>query len=184
MNITEIDIQILKIFNQPISPVVNEIVVVAIFAVYLFLISLVYYFFRTKQNSKFIHLFTVSIIGYLMVTAIKYLVAQPRPYVTLPSVINSIITKPYDPFSFPSGHAFIAFLILMFLPKEFPKWSKALSIIYIIFIPIASMYIGVHYPTDVLAGALLGILVPKIISEKISMRLMSFALQARKSVKI
>jgi len=69
-------------------------------------------------------------------------------------------------FSFPSGHAMasagLAFLIGYFVWRSmFPRWMKrvlyALLIVYIILIALSRLYLGVHYPTDIIGGWLISI---------------------------
>lgn len=66
--------------------------------------------------------------------------------------------------SFPSGHAMGATMIYGFigyvLAKQFPQWQKqilALSVSLIVAIGFSRLYLGVHWPTDVLAGYALGL---------------------------
>ena len=169
MTFQDIELQILSFFNHPSATSLNMMVVTAIFAVYAFLIYLVYHYFRANYTTKFAHIVISEIVGYLFVTVVKYLVARPRPYID--EAVNAVITKPYDPYSFPSGHSFIAFLLLNFLPPNWPKFVKYLAIVYIIFVPLGSMYIGIHYPSDVLVGSLLGFIFPKLLSENISFKI-------------
>jgi undecaprenyl-diphosphatase len=108
-------------------------------------------------------------VGYLIVISLKMLISRPRPYESYQDILE--IFGKADP-SFPSAHAFISFLSFYFLPTSFPKWAKTISALYLlIFIPIGSMYIGVHYPTDLIFGALLGVLVPFALQDKITNRL-------------
>ena len=169
MSLYDIDLQVFRIFNHPSSISVDIYIVTAIFTVYAFLIFLVYNYFRQNNKAKFAHLVLSAIIGYFVVTVIKQIVARPRPYETVGA--EAVITKPYDPYGFPSGHSFIVFLLLNFLPPSWPKLAKYLAAAYIIFVPIGSMYIGVHYPSDVFVGSLLGYLFPKILSEKTSTKI-------------
>ncbi|QSJ16005.1 phosphatase PAP2 family protein [Nostoc sp. UHCC 0702] len=66
--------------------------------------------------------------------------------------------------SFPSGHAMVSMVIYGFigyiLAKEFPQWEKqisALTIVLILAIGFSRLYLGVHWPTDVLAGYAIGL---------------------------
>lgn len=87
--------------------------------------------------------------------AIKNIVCRPRPFVTFPDIIVNV--KPPESFGFPSGHScssLAAATVLMLRDKRFgiPALSIAALIVF------SRMYNGVHYPTDVLCGSLLGIL--------------------------
>jgi len=171
VNLEDLDRQLLQVINHPSSLNVDIYIVTAIFAVYGFLIFLLYFYFRKNYTEKFAHLMLTALVGYLIVTVVKYLVQKPRPYTE--GDANAVITKPYDPYSFPSGHSFVAFLLVNFLPETWPRWAKIASLVYITFVPIASVYIGVHYPSDVLVGSLFGLLFPKIFSAKISKNIFS-----------
>lgn len=66
--------------------------------------------------------------------------------------------------SFPSGHAMVSMVIYGFigyiLVKQFPQWKKqisALTIVLILAIGFSRLYLGVHWPTDVLAGYAIGL---------------------------
>lgn len=86
---------------------------------------------------------------------LKPLVARTRPY-DVNTSIELLVRAPKD-FSFPSGHtaaSFAAFAALWFA-KEKKLWVPAL--VLAVLIAISRMYFYVHYPTDVLAGVLLGI---------------------------
>ncbi len=85
---------------------------------------------------------------------LKALVALPRPYETFPSVIGIISEKG---FAFPSGHALNAMLYggaCAMLAKN--RWLVAASILFILLVGLSRIYLGVHYPTDVLSGYFLG----------------------------
>jgi undecaprenyl-diphosphatase len=127
-----------------------------------------YIYFKGGDKKILSRLILSALIGIILVNALKYSVGRPRPYETFPE-INKILVRA-DP-SFPSSHVFISFLCFSFLPKKFKLFRK-LSIIYLLLlIPIGTMYTGVHYPSDVLAGAVIGLLIPRIISENLVDRL-------------
>ena len=97
------------------------------------------------------------ITGYLLGDLVlKPLVARPRPFVSLPEA-ELLIPLPHS-FSFPSGHApssFAAAEALFLADKRLGIPACILAA----FIAFSRHYLFVHYPTDVLAGALLGVLI-------------------------
>lgn len=85
---------------------------------------------------------------------LKNLIARTRPYDVNPN-IQLLIPKPGD-YSFPSGHAAASFTVVGALAANKSKlWIPAcvLSVV----IALSRLYLYVHYPTDVLGGAALGI---------------------------
>jgi len=169
MNFFDIDLAILKFINQPFNNEINFFFIIVVFSVYAYLIYLFYYFYKTKQYGKLVQLLITSLVGIVFVNILKYSINKPRPY-TVSSEIHTILRKT-DP-SFPSAHTTTAFLSSNFIPSFPSKIINAFLYFYLLFlIPFGSMYIGIHYPSDVLAGALIGFLLPRIISEKFSMKL-------------
>jgi len=172
INITDLDLQILQMINQPISPVLNILFLLLSYTIYGVLFLTVYYYYRKGDRNKFIHIVTAVIIGFIIVSTLKFLVDRPRPYLSNPNEIDNILFS-LDP-SFPSRHAFVSFLLLRFIPRRFPTFVKGVLVLYIFFIPLTMMYIGVHWPTDLLFGSLLGLAFPTIISQKTSLKIFNF----------
>ena len=87
---------------------------------------------------------------------VKNLVARVRPY-DVNTAIAILIKKPLD-FSFPSGHTAASFAAMtaLFLAKMKKAWIAAL--VLAVLIAFSRLYFYVHYPTDVLGGAVVGIL--------------------------
>lgn len=169
MNLLDIDITILKFINQPFITELNFFFILVVYSVYIYLIYLFYYYYKTKQPEKLIHLLITSLIGIAFVNVLKYSINRPRPYVSHPEIKD--ILRKTDP-SFPSAHTTISYLSFNFLQPRSPKILRAFISFYLLFlIPFGAMYIGIHYPSDVLVGALIGLLLPKIISEKLSNKL-------------
>ena len=86
--------------------------------------------------------------------ALKYMVNRTRPYITYPDLKN--VTTEGTP-SFPSGHTSSVFSIATSLSLNYPKWYVIVpAYIWAGATGYSRMYLNVHYPSDVLAGALLG----------------------------
>jgi membrane-associated phospholipid phosphatase len=85
---------------------------------------------------------------------LKYAVNRPRPFVTYPEIIKLSEAGSY---SFPSGHSSSAFSTATSLSIAFPKWYViAPSFLWASGVAYSRMHLGVHYPSDVFAGALIG----------------------------
>ncbi len=87
---------------------------------------------------------------------IKEIVARVRPYDAIEGL--TILVKPLSSFSFPSGHANSSFAAAMALTLAFGK-KGVWAYIPAALIAFSRCYVGVHYPSDVLAGILVGTLV-------------------------
>ena len=87
---------------------------------------------------------------------IKEIVARVRPYDAIEGL--TILVKPLSSFSFPSGHANSSFAAAMALTLAFGK-KGAWAYIPAALVAFSRCYVGVHYPSDVLAGILVGTLV-------------------------
>lgn len=83
---------------------------------------------------------------------LKPLIARVRPYDLLG---YDVLVSHLGDFSFPSGHTSAAFALAAATQFVKPKWGKAMYA-FAILMGISRLYLGVHYVTDILCGALLG----------------------------
>lgn len=98
-------------------------------------------------------------VSYYATSVIKDLVRRPRPFMSLADV-NSLAAG--KGFSFPSGHATIAFMAAFILSRYFKKpfWLFLLASL----VAVSRVYLGVHYPIDVVAGSCLGLVLGYVLS--------------------
>ncbi len=105
-------------------------------------------------KSKGIYLGETVLVAAFISTALKYSVNRDRPFVTYPFIEKA--TSGGSP-SFPSGHTSTAFATATSLSIAFPKWYViAPSFLWAGAVGYSRMDLGVHYPSDVLAGAIVG----------------------------
>lgn len=86
-------------------------------------------------------------------TLLKRWLKRPRPYQKFPSFQAVIMA--HDQFSFPSGHTTAAFLFAGIMSAYFPAWY-GLFYVWASAVGLSRILLGVHYPGDIAAGALLG----------------------------
>ena len=85
---------------------------------------------------------------------LKPLIARTRPYVVNPELI-SLIGEQSDK-SFPSGHTAASFAFAVAFAMVAPKKYSIPVMVVAVLISLSRLYVGVHYPTDILGGALIG----------------------------
>lgn len=96
------------------------------------------------------------LVGLVVVNfTIKPLVARDRPWLVIENFVN--LVPEHDPNSFPSGHTNAAFAFALAVCMTAPKrWMKVAAVCMAVVMGLSRLYVGVHFPTDVLCGALAG----------------------------
>lgn len=116
---------------------------------------LIFIMWMKKERRETASLAVVSIVIELIVVSLllKPLFMRPRPF--LVSEIALLIPEPFGA-SFPSGHAASSFAVAFLLYREnasYKNWIMAIAIL----MGFSRLYVYVHYPSDVIVGALIGI---------------------------
>jgi undecaprenyl-diphosphatase len=115
-------------------------------------------FFILIQNKPggselFFYLLGSLIIGQMFVHPVKWLVNRPRPCLALSEA--RVLRALNNNNSFPSGHTCAAISMALVLSQSFPGAALLLFTLAVM-VGISRIYLGVHYPTDVIAGGAIG----------------------------
>ena len=111
-------------------------------------------FFKKTRPIGFTVLISLLINFIITNVTLKDLIARPRPFVVNDTIVTLI--KAPTSYSFPSGHTSGSFSAMLALYRWVPKKIGIPAIILASMIAFSRMYIGVHYPTDILGGIVVG----------------------------
>ncbi|HNX90657.1 MAG TPA: phosphatase PAP2 family protein [Candidatus Omnitrophota bacterium] len=145
-----------RILNE-IMPVITD----AGTAQFVFVIAL-FLVFNVKYRAKGLLLMAGSTVAYQFTYAVKELIERPRPYLVIPGV-NVLASS--SGFSFPSGHTAMIFMAAYIVLCYSRKWAIPAYILAFA-VGFSRIYVGVHFPIDVIAGIMIG-----TISGHITMRI-------------
>lgn len=110
----------------------------------------------------------VSLLGCFLFNNIllKNLVARPRPYTQLPD-LSLLVPYPKD-YSFPSGHTCSSFAVAGSLLHSGKTWNalRIPAFVLAILISFSRLYVGAHYPSDVIVGAIIGLVGSAVITKQ------------------
>lgn len=111
----------------------------------------------SKKTRKIGCIMTFSLLGSLVINNLflKNVVGRARPYEMIQDLLP-LIKKPKD-YAFPSGHTASSFAAAGVLYRKLPKRFGIPALILAVLIALSRLYLGVHYPSDVLCGMISGI---------------------------
>lgn len=156
-----LDTAIFFLINKTLAnPVLDWIMPLTQTLPYVFLtLLIIFFFFRKKDRSLAVLLTIAVVVSSIVVGVIKDAVGRERPYQVLD--VRQLVDE-HDNRSFPSNHAQLSFLLAAIVFRFYRKFGIILFFIALL-ISFGRIYLGVHYPSDVMGGALIGILLAILI---------------------
>ncbi len=117
-------------------------------------LSLILMCFKKTRMMGIVTLSSIAFCFLINNVIIKNVVARARPFDTYSDIIP-LIAKPTD-YSFASGHTTCSFAAAGVLCRFLNKPLAAVTVIYAALVAFSRLYLGVHYPSDVLVGFIIG----------------------------
>ena len=158
-----LDIQLFYLLNNLAGQSLLFDAVIVFFASYLAYILvalfLVLVFFSQYPKREKLQIFWVTVISTIIARfgvteLIRFFYHRPRPFIDLP--VNQLITS--NEWSFPSGHATFFFAMATAIYLYNKKWGIFFFLATIL-ITVSRVIAGIHYPSDIVGGALIGVAV-------------------------
>ena len=147
--------------NEVLTPVLTFITHLGDKGLFWIVLSLLLLIKKSTRKTGVLSLLSLLITFLIVNVCMKNGFARIRPYETLTDLLF-LIEKQSD-FSFPSGHSASSFASAVVLFKRLPKRYGIPILILAVLIAFSRIYMGVHYPTDILAGILIGSIVALLI---------------------
>lgn len=94
-----------------------------------------------------------SLLGVVLYKVLKHRLVRERPFITHEDILCAC--APLDRYSFPSGHTLQAVLFTTLALAWFPALAPVL-LPFTVLVALSRMILGLHYPSDVICGALIG----------------------------
>lgn len=117
---------------------------------------ILFFIVRPNTNSQFFQqLFVTLTSSHIIVHFLKRKINRPRPYSTFKNIV--VQTNPFEAYSFPSGHTTAVFTSALVLSSTF-KQISILFFVLAVLTAFSRIYLGVHYPSDVLMGIIIAFL--------------------------
>ncbi len=141
---------------------------------FILMIFLIYKAYGIKKGAiVLLYFFGVIFICIVLMLSTKYFFGRIRPS-SVPELAELIraLQKP-DSYSFYSGHASASFVITTFIVLALRKYHKWVYVFFLfpILFTLSRIYVGVHFPSDLLVGALIGVLLAYIFYKRCKLSL-------------
>lgn len=153
-----LDVTILELVNHSFHNLITDNIAILVsymgILAFWIAISLLLYLFGGQKGKNVAKKLIIVLIAVTIITQlIKLLIMRPRPYTELSSLV--VLATESD-MSFPSGHTATSTAMAYVLAKEY---QKGYFMLIPIIVALSRLYMGVHYPSDVLGGFILGFII-------------------------
>ncbi|GAB4317618.1 MAG: phosphatase PAP2 family protein [Methanobacteriaceae archaeon] len=158
LTLSQIDVSLFYFINvkihNPVMDIIMPLITLAGTQIFWIMICIYLFVFRGERGRNTSLLLIIALIlGYIITEILKIGFARPRPFTVLDEIRFFIFMGGY---SLPSGHSAASFIGCTIIGLKYGYLIPLLLFAFLV--GFSRIYIGVHYPFDVLIGAVIGIL--------------------------
>lgn len=146
-------LKVQEMHNPILNPIMVFFTTIGDYGIGFLVIAFVFLFFKKLRKVGFL-IYLSQLLNIIVVSILKDIIQRPRPFLSMPE-LHPIISLPSS-YSFPSGHASASFAFAVIIAYYLKKWMVPAYLLAIT-IAFSRVYVGVHYPSDIIVGALFGI---------------------------
>ena len=150
-----------NIRNSFLDPIMIFITHLGDHALIWVIISMILIMFKKTRCIGLMMITTLCLSGVINTLLIKNIVCRERPFNVIEG-LTCIIKAPTD-YAFPSGHSASASGCALIIYRNNKKYG-IFTLILALLIALSRLYVGVHYPSDVLFGCLSGMLIAQLVN--------------------
>jgi len=125
---------------------------------YLIFVDILLLIVLVVRNKKDRHIAAEALwaggVAIFLTTIISCFIKRPRPFSLVENGIQHLVPIPFN-MSFPSGHTSVSLAVALIL-LAYDRRLGAIAFIVFILVAFGRMAVGVHYPTDILGGVVVG----------------------------
>ncbi|HEX3013819.1 MAG TPA: phosphatase PAP2 family protein [Methanobacterium sp.] len=164
--LNQIDILIFYLINTNMQNPVFDVIMplissIGYFSIWILVCILLFVFGGKKGRNVAVVCIIALVFGYFLTEILKYIIVRPRPY----AVLEGVRVLAYiGGSSWPSGHTVASFIGAIIIGRSYSFNFKGKNckliyplLIFAFLVGFSRIYNGVHYPFDVISGALIGI---------------------------
>ncbi|SDB19509.1 phosphatase PAP2 family protein [Eubacterium oxidoreducens] len=140
--------------NDILNPIMIFITYLGEYGALWMVLCLFFICIKKTRRAGIVCAFSLLVEAVITNLILKPLVARTRPYEVIDELV--LLVKKANDYSFPSGHAGAAFAVAMVCFFMLPRRFGVGVLILAALIAFSRLYVAIHYPTDVLAGVLIG----------------------------